>query len=74
MPFDNLLFNVSSIQGRPSGGVTKEKVQFAKEYKNISSLEEICRELKPSVAIGTHSIHPCIARATRPENLRHLWM
>lgn len=48
----SLLFS----QGRPSGGISKEKMQFAKDYKHIESLEEICREIKPTCAIG-RSIH-----------------
>jgi len=46
-------------QGRPSGGISKEKLQFAKDYKHMPSLEDICREIKPSVAIGTNICHRC---------------
>ena len=37
---------------RPSGGITEHKAAFAKKFKHIGSLEEVCREIQPSVAIG----------------------
>ena len=40
------------IQGRPTGGINEEKAVYAKDHKHMTGLEEICRELKPSVAIG----------------------
>ena len=39
-------------QGRPTGGINEEKAVYAKDMKHMTGLENICREIKPSVAIG----------------------
>jgi len=36
--------------------VTSHKAAFAKEHKHMTSLEEICSDLKPTVAIGAAAI------------------
>ncbi|GAB6033093.1 NADP-dependent malic enzyme [Chamberlinius hualienensis] len=37
---------------RPEGGVTGHKKEFAKDYKNLKNLEDIVKEVKPTVIIG----------------------
>ena len=44
------------FQGRKSGGITEHKAEFAQEYKDMLSLEEICQELKPTAAIGAAAV------------------
>lgn len=41
---------------RPSGGVTPHKAAFAKDHHHMTRLEEICADLKPTVAIGAAAI------------------
>jgi len=36
--------------------VTSHKAAFAKEHQDMTSLEEICADLKPTVAIGAAAI------------------
>jgi len=43
-------------KNRPSGGITSHKEKFAKDHKHIQKLEDVCREIKPSVAIGAAAI------------------
>ncbi|XP_023929946.1 NADP-dependent malic enzyme [Lingula anatina] len=43
-------------QGRPSGGLTEHKMTFTKKYKHMSNLEEIVREVKPSIIIGAAAV------------------
>ena len=43
---------MSTLQNRPSGGITIHKAVFAKDYRHMARLEDICRDLKPTVAIG----------------------
>lgn len=40
------------VKDRPEGGVTGHKVLYAKHHVPIKNLEEIVREVKPSVLIG----------------------
>jgi malate dehydrogenase (oxaloacetate-decarboxylating)(NADP+) len=40
------------VKDRPEGGVTGHKVLYAKHHVPIPNLEEIVREVKPSVLIG----------------------
>ncbi|BFZ09944.1 hypothetical protein BsWGS_12983 [Bradybaena similaris] len=42
--------------GRPSGGVSGHKKDFAKDYKHMTSLEEIVEDLKPTAIIGAAAI------------------
>lgn len=44
------------VKDRPSGGINHHKAPFAKEYKPLTSLEEIVEELKPSALIGAAAI------------------
>ena len=44
------------FQNRPSGAIAPQKVKFAKDFKNMAKLEDVCAELKPSVAIGAAAI------------------
>jgi malate dehydrogenase (oxaloacetate-decarboxylating)(NADP+) len=44
------------FQNRASGGITLHKAVYAKDYKQMTSLEAVCRELKPTVAIGAAAI------------------
>jgi malate dehydrogenase (oxaloacetate-decarboxylating)(NADP+) len=44
------------LQGRKSGGITSHKAEFAQDYKDMASLEEICRELRPTAAIGAAAV------------------
>lgn len=44
------------VKDRPAGGVTGQKVMFAKEHKPISSLEEIIKTLKPTAIIGAAAV------------------
>lgn len=41
---------------RPGGGITEHKKHFAKKYKHIAKLEDVCREIKPTAAIGAAAI------------------
>jgi malate dehydrogenase (oxaloacetate-decarboxylating)(NADP+) len=41
---------------RQTGGITPHKAVFAKDFKDLASLEEICTEVKPTVAIGAAAI------------------
>ncbi|KAK9891773.1 hypothetical protein WA026_016569 [Henosepilachna vigintioctopunctata] len=43
------------VKNRPSGGITIHKEAFAHEHSPIESLDEIVREIKPSVLIGASS-------------------
>lgn len=43
-------------KGRPSGGLNAHKEVYAKDFKNIKSLEEVCREIRPTAAIGAAAI------------------
>ncbi|XP_005090628.1 NADP-dependent malic enzyme [Aplysia californica] len=43
-------------KGRPSGGISGHKKEFAKDYKHMDNLEEIVEDLKPSVLIGAAAI------------------
>ena len=45
-------FLTGCCQGRPTGGINEEKAVYAKEMPHITGLEEICRAVKPTVAIG----------------------
>ena len=40
------------VHDRPKGGVTGHKVDYAKEYKPIDTLEEVVKEIKPTAIIG----------------------
>jgi hypothetical protein len=40
------------VKDRPEGGVTGHKVLYTKNHVPIKNLEEIIREVKPSVIIG----------------------
>lgn len=40
------------VNNRPKGGVTGHKLDFAKDYKPIDSLEEVVKEIKPTALIG----------------------
>lgn len=40
------------VHNRPKGGVTGHKVDFAKDYKPIDTLEEVVKEIKPTAIIG----------------------
>ena len=40
------------LQDRSSGGVTGEKIHFAKDYKEIKKFEEAVEDLKPTAIIG----------------------
>ena len=42
----------SLLQGRKAGGITEHKAVYAKDHPDITSLEEVCETIKPSVAIG----------------------
>jgi malate dehydrogenase (oxaloacetate-decarboxylating)(NADP+) len=41
---------------RPSGGMTSHKAHFAKDFEHIERLEDVCRAVKPSVAIGAAAV------------------
>jgi len=43
-------------KNRPSGGMTKHKAHFAKDFEHIETLEDVCRAVKPSVAIGAAAV------------------
>jgi len=43
-------------KGRKSGGVTSHKEEFAQDYKDMLSLEDIAREIKPTCAIGAAAV------------------
>jgi malate dehydrogenase (oxaloacetate-decarboxylating)(NADP+) len=40
------------VKGRPEGGVTGHKVHYAKNHAPIKNLEDVVKEVKPSVIIG----------------------
>ncbi|XP_022257017.1 NADP-dependent malic enzyme-like [Limulus polyphemus] len=40
------------VKNRPTGGITEHKARFAKDYQNLTSLEEIVKSIKPTVLIG----------------------
>ncbi|CAG5133844.1 unnamed protein product, partial [Candidula unifasciata] len=42
--------------GRPSGGISGHKKDFAKDYKHMTSLEDVVEELKPTAIIGAAAI------------------
>nr|KAG5696792.1 hypothetical protein BaRGS_012815 [Batillaria attramentaria] len=44
------------VKDRPSGGINQHKAPFAKEFKPLTSLEEIVNELKPTALIGAAAI------------------
>ncbi|KAL5009932.1 hypothetical protein ScPMuIL_012237 [Solemya velum] len=44
------------VKNRPSGGITEQKAIFAKEYKAMDKLEDVVREIKPSVLIGAAAV------------------
>ena len=50
------IFLVCPMQNRSSGGITIQKAQYAKEFEDLQSLEEICEKLKPTAAIGAAAI------------------
>jgi len=41
---------------RPSGGITHHKAKYAKVHKDVAKLEDVCREIQPSVAIGAAAV------------------
>jgi malate dehydrogenase (oxaloacetate-decarboxylating)(NADP+) len=41
---------------RPSGGITHHKAKYAKPHKDIARLEDVCREIQPTVAIGAAAV------------------
>lgn len=43
-------------KNRPSGGMNEHKAVFAKDFEDIESLEDVCRAVKPSVAIGAAAV------------------
>ncbi|GFR69298.1 malic enzyme, partial [Elysia marginata] len=43
-------------KGRPSGGISGHKEDFAKDFKHMNDLEEIVEELKPSAIIGAAAV------------------
>lgn len=43
-------------KNRKSGGITPQKVAYAKEHEDIKSLEEVVELLKPTAAIGAAAI------------------
>jgi malate dehydrogenase (oxaloacetate-decarboxylating)(NADP+) len=43
-------------KNRASGGITAQKAHFAKEHRDIRSLEEVAEEIKPTAAIGAAAI------------------
>ena len=44
------------VQNRSSGGITLQKARYAKEHADIMSMEDICKKLKPTVAIGASAV------------------
>lgn len=48
--------NILLVQNRASGGITSQKAIYAKEHADIKSLEDICKELKPTAAIGASAV------------------
>ena len=50
------ILRVCSVQDRPGGGITEHKAIFAKDFKHMLNLEEICREIRPTAAIGAAAI------------------
>ncbi|RUS72869.1 hypothetical protein EGW08_019375, partial [Elysia chlorotica] len=44
------------VKNRPNGGVTGEKVEFAKEHEPIDSLEDIVSKIKPTAIIGAAAV------------------
>ncbi|GFR61991.1 malic enzyme [Elysia marginata] len=44
------------VKNRPKGGVTGEKVEFAKDHKPIDSLEDIISQIKPTAIIGAAAV------------------
>ncbi|CAG5131473.1 unnamed protein product, partial [Candidula unifasciata] len=44
------------VKNRPKGGVTEEKILFAKEHEPLDNLEEIVQNLKPTAIIGAAAI------------------
>nr|KAG5703309.1 hypothetical protein BaRGS_025551 [Batillaria attramentaria] len=44
------------VKDRPAGGVTGEKVLFAKDHQPICKLEEIIKTLKPTAIIGAAAV------------------
>jgi len=43
-------------KNRSSGGITSHKAVYAKEHREIKSLEEACAEIKPTAAVGAAAI------------------
>jgi malate dehydrogenase (oxaloacetate-decarboxylating)(NADP+) len=41
---------------RASGGITEHKACYAKKHHDIKSLEEVCAEIKPHVAVGAAAV------------------
>jgi len=56
------------VNDRPKGGVTGEKLLFAKPHEPIDSLEKIIHTLKPTAIIGAAAVHG----AFTPEILRFM--
>ncbi|GFO08548.1 malic enzyme [Plakobranchus ocellatus] len=44
------------VKNRPKGGVTGEKVEFAKDHQPVDSLEDIISKIKPTAIIGAAAI------------------
>ncbi|XP_050390699.1 NADP-dependent malic enzyme [Patella vulgata] len=44
------------VQDRPKGGVTGHKVDFAKKHEPVDKLEDVVRNLKPTVLIGAAAV------------------
>lgn len=54
------------VKDRPTGGISKHKAPFAKNFKNLTRLEDVVNEIKPSVLIGAAAV----AGAFTPEVLK----
>uniref|UniRef100_A0A1W7RA80 Malic enzyme n=1 Tax=Hadrurus spadix TaxID=141984 RepID=A0A1W7RA80_9SCOR len=40
------------VKDRPSGGITEHKAIYAKEFKHLTDLEEVVKQIKPTALIG----------------------
>jgi len=43
-------------KGRPSGGITHHKEEFCQDFQHMTDLEDVCREIKPTCAIGAAAV------------------
>lgn len=44
------------VKNRPKGGVTGHKLDFAKDFRPVDTLEEVVKEVKPTALIGAAAV------------------